>query len=329
MAKGFSQRSFTFSKVFDESAEQCGVYREIGQPLVHAVLSGINATLMAYGQTGSGKTHTCGTALDTQGLSEEQMGLLPRMVDEVIAYMEGKRGAAGAAATVATASAAAGAAGSGDMAAEEDGAAAGGAAPSVSPSTTDCKLTVQYVQIYNEQVIDLLRDSSNLKVIHDRTQGFVVPDASEREIRCRQDLQAVLEDGASRRAVAATNMNATSSRSHAIFTLKLEQTLMVKAKGEGLRKGGAAGTAADAGAAAAGGGSESPAEDEEVLLIPQKCVSILRLADLAGSERVSQTGAKGTTLKEATSINKGLSTLAQVITAVSKKSKHVPIRDSK
>ncbi|XP_066386122.1 kinesin-like protein KIN-12G [Miscanthus floridulus] len=158
-----------------------------------------------------------------------------------------------------------------------------------------CKCS--FLEIYNEQILDLLNPNSvNLQIREDARKGIHVESLTEHEIsNAREALQQLIE-GAANRKVAATNMNRASSRSHSVFTCLIES----KWESQGIN---------------------------------HHRFSRLNLVDLAGSERQKSSGAEGERLKEATNINKSLSTLGLVITnliAVSnKKSQHVPYRDSK
>ncbi|CAK4130104.1 unnamed protein product [Aphanomyces euteiches] len=159
-------------------------------------------------------------------------------------------------------------------------------------------MTCSYLEIYNEKIYDLL-DSANAEpktIREDANAGIFVSDLLEEPVGSPHDALRLLEDGGKNRTVGSTAMNRESSRSHSVFTIKLTQRL-----------------------------------DEDGVDITRK--STLHLVDLAGSEKQSQTGAVGTRLKEATQINKSLSVLGNVITALVEVSggtkRHVPYRDSK
>lgn len=129
----------------------------------------------------------------------------------------------------------------------------------------------------------------------------------EDKVSSYEELAACLDKGSNFRSTASTLMNNCSSRSHAIFTISIEQHIiedLYKAEGEKLPQDG----------------------NEEFM------VAKFHFVDLAGSERAKRTGATGNTLKEGISINKGLLALGNVIAALTvddKKSSHVPYRDSK
>uniref|UniRef100_A0A3B3CZU6 plus-end-directed kinesin ATPase n=1 Tax=Oryzias melastigma TaxID=30732 RepID=A0A3B3CZU6_ORYME len=160
---------------------------------------------------------------------------------------------------------------------------------------------VSYMEIYCERVRDLLnpKNKGNLRVREHPLLGPYVEDLSKLAVTSYTDIADLMDAGNKARTVAATNMNETSSRSHAVFTIVFTQ-----------RK-----------------------HDNETDLSTEK-VSKISLVDLAGSERADSTGAKGTRLKEGANINKSLTTLGKVISALAevskkkKKSDFIPYRDS-
>ncbi|XP_010890074.2 kinesin-like protein KIF1B isoform X14 [Esox lucius] len=160
---------------------------------------------------------------------------------------------------------------------------------------------VSYMEIYCERVRDLLnpKNKGNLRVREHPLLGPYVEDLSKLAVTSYNDINDLMDAGNKARTVAATNMNETSSRSHAVFTIVFTQKKY----------------------------------DSETELSTEK-VSKVSLVDLAGSERADSTGAKGTRLKEGANINKSLTTLGKVISAlaeVSKKKKKtdfIPYRDS-
>ncbi|KAI2640313.1 kinesin heavy chain [Xylaria nigripes] len=169
---------------------------------------------------------------------------------------------------------------------------------------TRCTVEVSYLEIYNERVRDLLNPSTkgNLKVREHPSTGPYVEDLAKLVVGSFQEIENLMDEGNKARTVAATNMNETSSRSHAVFTLILTQ--------------------------------KSFDGDTKMELEKQAKIS---LVDLAGSERATSTGATGARLKEGAEINRSLSTLGRVIAALAdlstgKKKKGasgtVPYRDS-
>ncbi|EAQ85881.1 hypothetical protein CHGG_07134 [Chaetomium globosum CBS 148.51] len=168
-----------------------------------------------------------------------------------------------------------------------------------------CTVEVSYLEIYNERVRDLLNPANkgNLKVREHPSTGPYVEDLAKLVVGSFQEIENLMDEGNKARTVAATNMNETSSRSHAVFTLMLTQKRF----------------------------------DPETKMAMEKAAKI-SLVDLAGSERATSTGATGARLKEGAEINRSLSTLGRVIAALAdlstgaKKKKgaagQVPYRDS-
>uniref|UniRef100_A0A8D0NH83 plus-end-directed kinesin ATPase n=1 Tax=Sus scrofa TaxID=9823 RepID=A0A8D0NH83_PIG len=166
---------------------------------------------------------------------------------------------------------------------------------------------VSYMEIYCERVRDLLnpKNKGNLRVREHPLLGPYVEDLSKLAVTSYTDIADLMDAGNKARTVAATNMNETSSRSHAVFTIVFTQKKL----------------------------------DNETNLSTEK-VSKISLVDLAGSERADSTGAKGTRLKEGANINKSLTTLGKVISALAevdnctskskkkKKTDFIPYRDS-
>ncbi|XP_026872100.2 kinesin-like protein KIF1B isoform X3 [Electrophorus electricus] len=166
---------------------------------------------------------------------------------------------------------------------------------------------VAYMEIYCERVRDLLnpKNKGNLRVREHPLLGPYVEDLSKLAVTSYTDIADLMDAGNKARTVAATNMNETSSRSHAVFTIVFTQKK----------------------------------HDSETDLSTEK-VSKISLVDLAGSERADSTGAKGTRLKEGANINKSLTTLGKVISALAevdnctskskkkKKTDFIPYRDS-
>ncbi|KAI5797638.1 P-loop containing nucleoside triphosphate hydrolase protein [Geopyxis carbonaria] len=161
-----------------------------------------------------------------------------------------------------------------------------------SPGNIEYTVRVSYMEIYMERIRDLLNPANdNLPVHEEKSRGVYVKGLLEIYVSSVQEVYEVMKRGGSSRAVAATNMNQESSRSHSIFVITINQ----KNVETGSMKTGS-----------------------------------LFLVDLAGSEKVGKTGATGQTLEEAKKINTSLSTLGKVINALTDgKSKHIPYRESK
>ncbi|KAG7576712.1 Calponin homology domain [Arabidopsis thaliana x Arabidopsis arenosa] len=156
------------------------------------------------------------------------------------------------------------------------------------------EIYVQMVEIYNEQVRDLLAENSSCTRLDIRTcssedDGLSLPDATMHSVNSTKDVLQLMEAGEVNRAVSSTSMNNRSSRSHSIF--------MVHVRGKDTSGG--------------------------------TLRSCLHLVDLAGSERVDKSEVTGDRLKEAQYINKSLSCLGDVISALAQKNSHIPYRNSK
>jgi kinesin family member 4 len=259
-------KAFTYDYLFTQQTPQIEVYENAVQPLLTSLFNGYNATVLAYGQTGSGKTYTMGSSYSSLVAANaslnsnelDEVGVIPRVLRDLFQRIDEKQ------------------------------------------ASTDIKFTVRvsYVEVYKEEIKDLLNtkpssmneslnireENNNIWVVN--LSEIIVPDAAV-------TIQ-LLERGSSCRVVGGTAMNEQSSRSHAIFTITLEQ------------------------------------QHGENELIKSK----FHLVDLAGSERQSKTKAEGLRLKEGININLGLLALGNVISvlgedAPSNKIKHVPYRESK
>ncbi|KAL0994127.1 hypothetical protein UPYG_G00118050 [Umbra pygmaea] len=252
-----TEKAFTYDYVFDPTTEQEEVFNSAVLPLLRGLFKGYHATVLAYGQTGSGKTFSMGGTYTSAQENEPTVGVIPRVVKTIFQEKEKHK---------------------------------------------DCEfsLSVSYLEIYNEDILDLLYPAvskdkpSVINIREDPKEGIKIVGLIEKEVFSAQEMVGCLELGNSCRTVGSTAMNAASSRSHAIFTITLEQ-----------RRG---------------------ADKSENM------VSKLHLVDLAGSERQKKTKAEGDRLKEGISINRGLLSLGNVISALgddNKKGSFVPYRDSK
>lgn len=188
----------------------------------------------------------------------------------------------------------------------------------------DFAVRVGFVEIHKEDVHDLLRRGQgggrSAAAVHIRelpSGGIVLAGATEREVRTSEEMAQVLEEGTALRATAETGMNKTSSRSHAIFTITLEQRRIPRQKTPRSPR-----AASDSD----GGDSEAEEEEEEEDDLDAYLCAKMHLVDLAGSERVKRTKAQGQRLQEGININKGLLALGNVINALSEGKSHVPYR---
>ncbi|KAF2703373.1 kinesin-domain-containing protein [Pleomassaria siparia CBS 279.74] len=150
---------------------------------------------------------------------------------------------------------------------------------------TNYHVLVSYFEVYNEHVRDLLQPRTNppiyLKIRESQVEGVYVQNLTEAPVRNYADVERLMKVGDMSRTTAATKMNDTSSRSHAVFTIRLKQI------------------------------THSLLSDETI-----ERTARMRLVDLAGSERAKSTEATGARLKEGGQINKSLTTLGRVIAAL-------------
>ncbi|XP_049997220.1 chromosome-associated kinesin KIF4-like [Alexandromys fortis] len=248
-----NDKSFTYDFVFDPSTEQEEVFNTAVAPLIKGIFKGYNATVLAYGQTGSGKTYSMGGVYTAEQEHEPTIGVIPRVIQLLFKEINKK----------------------GDF---------------------EFTLKVSYLEIYNEEILDLLcpsREKTQINIREDPKEGIKLVGLTEKTVLVASDTVDCLEQGNNSRTVASTAMNSQSSRSHAIFTISIEQRKK-NDKNSGFR-------------------------------------SKLHLVDLAGSERQKKTKAEGDRLREGININRGLLCLGNVISALGddKKGSFVPYRDSK
>ncbi|CAK7347504.1 unnamed protein product [Dovyalis caffra] len=276
--------SFTFDRVYGSSGTpSSAMFEECIAPLVDGLFQGYNATVLAYGQTGSGKTYTMGTGFK-DGC---QMGIIPQVMNVLFSKIEALK------------------------------------------HQTEFQLHVSFIEILKEEVRDLLdpttlnkSDTANGQTgkinlpgkppiqIRETSNGVItLAGSTEVSVSTFKEMAACLEQGSLSRATGSTNMNNQSSRSHAIFTITLEQMRKLNP-------------------VFPGDSNPNDSMNEEYL-----CAK-LHLVDLAGSERAKRTGSDGMRFKEGVHINKGLLALGNVISALGDEKKrkegvHVPYRDSK
>jgi len=255
-------REFSFDYTYDDDSVQPTVYRNLGAPLLEKAFHGWNGTIFAYGQTGAGKSFSMTG-------SPTQPGIIRQMNEEMFGRI---------------------------------------AAIVADEPSKKFLVTVSFMEIYNEVLYDLLdptgqrgthktKKDSNIEVKEHPTLGVYVQGLQEIAVDTHEKIQSLMDQGNEMRAVASTQMNATSSRSHSIFIIKMQQKQVVAGQQKETR-------------------------------------ATINLVDLAGSERVAKTGATGDKLKEGANINKSLSALGNVINALAEQSKKnkkvfIPYRNSK
>jgi hypothetical protein len=322
---GPSGPTFSFDYVMDSHTPQRIVYESSVQPLVDSCLQGYNATILAYGQTGAGKTHTImgpwlsqvqakhatavadddsdssatdGALVDAHVKDfSSDAGVIPRAVRQIFRALQKKKR---------------------ESRRNADSISKGVDADDNEEmkETLTCPfeftVKVQFLELYGEEIRDLLANDrgaialepkERLTIRDGGTNDPEVVGATQIVVPSAQEALECLTKGNLHRVTAATAMNDTSSRSHAILTIFVEQSTV----DDSLTTNGEATTR----------------------LLQSK----FNFVDLAGSERVKRTQAEGRRLKEGIDINKGLLVLGNVISALGDPTKRgrtfVPYRDSK
>lgn len=251
-------KKFSFDQVFGPETEQVNVYVAVVQPLIEEVLKGYNCTVFAYGQTGTGKTYTMEGERNSSNCSWEEdpaAGIIPRSLHQLFEELTKEQ-------------------------------------------NTEFSVMVSFLELYNEELFDLLspsEDLSKLRLFEDsaRKGSVVIQGLEEIAVHSKDEVYTILEKGTARRQTAATMMNASSSRSHTVFSV----TVHIK---------------------------ENTMDGEELLKTGK-----LNLVDLAGSENIGRSGAVDKRAREAGNINQSLLTLGRVITSLVEKAPHIPYRESK
>ena len=312
----FKAQQYTFDHVFGMNLSQHELYAQTAAPMLRSFLEGYNVTIMAYGQTGSGKSFTMGTA-EMQDDCEMQ-GLIPRFVTDLfenLRLQDGGSSSGGSSNSYLQTDLCGSTA---DSTADQDAADGHGLncpSPPQTQAQAATRVSISFLEIYGEEVYDLIgspnghrAERPSLPVREDENGHVFVQGQAEVEATSARGALELLLTGTRNRITASTAMNAGSSRSHAVFTITLEQSV----------------TSAQAIA-----GVEDDAS--------HRMTSKLTFVDLAGSERLKRTGAEGQRLKEGIQINSGLFNLGQVINALADdqrlkqgvKAQHVPYRNSK
>ncbi|XP_061725321.1 kinesin-like protein Klp61F isoform X2 [Cydia pomonella] len=255
-------KKFTFDRAFAPNTKQIEVYQQVVSPLIKEVLCGYNCTVFAYGQTGTGKTHTMVGESTTDENVNWQNDPLAGIIPRALSQLFDE----------------------------------------LRISNTEYTVRVSYLELYNEELFDLLstsEDNSKLRIYEDVTRkgANIVNGLEEITVYNKNEVYKIMEQGQERKRVASTLMNAQSSRSHTVFTIVAHM-------------------------------KENNQEGEELVKIGK-----LNLVDLAGSENISKAGsdnpAKKERARECVNINQSLLTLGRVITALVERHPHIPYRESK
>ena len=258
---------YAFDAVFDESTMQEEVYESTAKRYIPNFVNGKNVTVFAYGATGAGKTHTMlGNSRADTSAKDAGPGIIPCAVKDIFEQISQKQ------------------VGQTDRNQSEK-----------------WNITLGYIEVYNEQVYDLLGGSGKvLAVREDQERGIVVVAGMREQPVCSyEEVTDFMLQGNRNRKTEATMANSVSSRSHAVLQLTLRRTIL-------------------------------RLDTHKETVIESK----LSLIDLAGSERASATNNRGARLHEGANINKSLLALANCINALSEnagsdKKLNVKFRDSK
>ena len=262
----YDDREFIFDKVISPELNQEESFDFVGKVIVDEVLNGYNGTIMAYGQTGSGKTFTVfgsRAAVDSYGVEmHNEAGLVPRSIKHIFEFINANL------------------------------------------DDAQFQVTVSFSQIYMEMITDLLNPAGTpkggLQIREDPKSGIFINGLMQRIVTSEEEVMRVIRDAAKARSTNATSMNKTSSRSHAVLQVFLEQRWI----------------------------EEGPPKKRRIKR------GLLTIVDLAGSERLSKSNSEGLRLNEAKNINKSISALGNCVAALTSETArnsiaHVPFRDSK
>ena len=247
-------KKWTYDYILPPDTTQDQMNEKVAKKTVTDFTEGYNGTIFAYGQSGSGKTYSMlGHESILDSLSEDKNNDLYGIIPRAVFQIFN-------------------------------------ILKEFTRNGTKWKLTLSYIEIYNEKIKCLLSKKDGLKIREDPHDGFIIPEKETIDCRSPSNVFEGIKLANKNRATGATNQNEHSSRSHAILQLQL---IYNSIDGQ-VRK------------------------------------SFLSLVDLAGSERIAKTGAEGQRLKEAQKINQSLTTLGMVIMALTTPgTKHVPFRNSK
>ncbi|KAK3387197.1 hypothetical protein B0H63DRAFT_493611 [Podospora didyma] len=295
------RKLFVFDRVFGPEVDQAGIWDYL-EDCVNVFTQGYNVSLLAYGQSGAGKSYTMGTSGPAEQENPELMGVVPRAAQALFDKLEGPKTNPNR----------------GSM--SQLRAPSRYSTQSTPQKEKNWSLRATYVEIYNEQLRDLLipehvpaTERGSVTIREDVKGNIILTGLRTVEINSVEDLMNALNQGSTLRQTDATAINARSSRSHAVFSLNLVQRKSKLQTAQGAEKRFSVPLDMT-------GGETWVTTDSK-----------LHFVDLAGSERLKNTGAQGERAKEGIAINAGLASLGKVISQLSSRSagSHVSYRDSK
>ncbi|QUC21772.1 uncharacterized protein UV8b_06015 [Ustilaginoidea virens] len=299
------RKIFVFDRVFSPQVMQDGIWEYLADS-INAFTQGYNVSLLAYGQSGAGKSYTMGTSRPGDQDDESMIGVIPRAASALFEKLDASSG------------------GSTVISQKRQSISNLRTPRSYQQNALgdrNWSLKATYVEIYNEQLRDLLvpdttptSERTNIAIREDTKGNIILTGLRQIDIYSVDDLMNALNFGSNIRQTDATAVNAKSSRSHAVFSLNLIQR---KSRLQ-----------------TATGGEKRLSMPLEAMTGQEFGVttdSKLHFVDLAGSERLKNTGAQGERAKEGISINAGLASLGKVISQLSSRQSgsHVSYRDSK
>ena len=259
-------KMFEFDYVFDEHSTQEDIYEEVSL-LIQSMIHGNNICIMSYGQTCTGKTYTIQGKNNNKGIASRAVKELFEIIDNLIKKNNSLQ--------------------------KNKNYFENGYSPSQgrAPYFIKSKFTMTIIEIYNEQIFNLLEDSTPKLTIYEDSQGnLIIPDLSPINISNFDEANKLFILAEKFRHTSSTEFNERSSRSHCIFTFNIKLT----------------------------------DSDNNVTR------STLHVIDLAGSERITKSQNTNEKIKkEALSINLSLHSLSNVLSSIANRSNHIPYRDSK
>ncbi|KAJ8122446.1 hypothetical protein ONZ43_g1365 [Nemania bipapillata] len=300
------KKVFVFDRVFGPQVGQDGIWDYLNES-INAFCQGYNVSLLAYGQSGAGKSYTMGTSGPSEQGDLDSMGVIPRAATELFERLEGSAPPRNS--------------NRNSMSQLRAPARYSVQAPASKPADRTWQLKATYVEIYNEQLRDLLLpdtvgpyERSAVTIREDTKGNIILTGLRQVDINSADDLMNALNFGSTIRQTDATAVNAKSSRSHAVFSLNLVQRKHKAQASQGAEK------RFSVPVEAMSGGESWVTTDSK-----------LHFVDLAGSERLKNTGAQGERAREGISINAGLAALGKVISQLSSRQSgsHVSYRDSR
>ncbi|KAI2625519.1 hypothetical protein GGS21DRAFT_306053 [Xylaria nigripes] len=300
------KKVFVFDRVFGPDIGQDGIWAYLNES-INAFLQGYNVSLLAYGQSGAGKSYTMGTAGPSEEGDLDSLGVIPRAATELFEKLEGSPPPRNS--------------NRNSMSQLRTPARYSMQVPASKAADRNWQLKATYVEIYNEQLRDLLlpdtvgpHERSVVSIREDTKGNILLTGLRQVDINSAQDMMNALSFGSTIRQTDATAVNAKSSRSHAVFSLNLIQRKPKSQAAQGVEKRFSVPLEAMSGA-------------DSWITTDSK----LHFVDLAGSERLKNTGAQGERAREGISINAGLAALGKVISQLSSRQSgsHVSYRDSR